>query len=355
MHKHPILLKRPTMTNRTTTSWTTLTRVALSLALVLCASPAVGGIVFNHVGLAGGSRWDAAPRMISGRERSLDGGLRYSLDGGSFLAYRDSFSWNVVPSVVDFQQAVDDAFAAWTVVDPASGLGTSLGFVADLSTPVADSGFFGGVNTAGAEIDLLATDAGDTQTRAVTFFNDVSSNVTLTSGTPNYPLSRAISGADINMNNNPGAVYSLNFFRRLLTHEIGHAVGLGDVDVLGENGRFIDDNYNPADALATATNSWAAMVEPLNPAASSGLGLFTFGSGNPGAGTPGVNILMESFGLGIATGNPTSNLTPLTNDDYGTRQFLYPQFLPEPSTITLLLIGSFGFATRGRGARRRRS
>ena len=26
-------------------------------------------------------------------ERSLDGGLRYSLQGGSYQAYRDLFSW----------------------------------------------------------------------------------------------------------------------------------------------------------------------------------------------------------------------------------------------------------------------
>jgi hypothetical protein len=44
---------------------------------------------------------------------------------------------------------------------------------------------------------------------------------------------------------------------------------------------------------------------------------------------------MESRGLGIAAGNPVTNLTPLTNDDYGTRQFLYP--VPEPSTLLLAL------------------
>jgi hypothetical protein len=40
---------------------------------------------------------------------------------------------------------------------------------------------------------------------------------------------------------------------------------------------------------------------------------------------------MESFGLGGQFGN----LTPLANDDYGGRQFLYP-FIPEPAAATML-------------------
>lgn len=90
-------------------------------------------------GLTGGARWDAAPRTHDGNERSLDGGLRYAVEGRSYEAFRDLLTWNVVPTVPDFQLAVEQAFAAWTSVDPATGLGTNLSFVADFGTPVANS------------------------------------------------------------------------------------------------------------------------------------------------------------------------------------------------------------------------
>jgi hypothetical protein len=127
-----------------------------AIGLALCVGSARGGDIFGHVGLSGGSRWDAAPRLIGANERSLNGGLRYSLDGGSFQAYRDLFQWNVVPSVADFTTAVQQAFAAWTSVDPATNLGTALAFTPDLGTAVVGNAGFGGVNVNGAEIDLLA-------------------------------------------------------------------------------------------------------------------------------------------------------------------------------------------------------
>jgi len=112
--------------------------LALCVPLLGDLSPrADGGVIFGNAGLNGGSRWDAAPRTIGANERSLDGGLRYSLEGGSFQAYRDMFQWSGgVPSVADFQQAVEQSFAAWTSVDPVSGLGTTLSFAADLGTAV---------------------------------------------------------------------------------------------------------------------------------------------------------------------------------------------------------------------------
>jgi hypothetical protein len=306
---------------------------------------------FSNAALGGGFRWDAAPRTISlvgvPSERSLQGGLRYSLQGGSFEAYRNLFSWASVPSVQSFQTAVQQAFDAWTVVDPVSGLGSTLSFVPDLATPVV--GFntgSGGLDPRGAEIDLFgSTDAGfwnvgSTGTQGEARFSAIGSTVTLTSGIANYPGSGAISGADIILNSNPGAVYTLDLFRRLLTHEIGHTIGLGDVEGSINPGAFIDDNFDgtsSASAVATLTNSWAALVNPLNPAASP-LARFTVPFANPGTTTPGVNILMESNGLGIAAGNPVTNLTPMANDDYGTRQFLYP-FVPEPNGLALLLSG----------------
>ena len=67
-----------------------------------------------------------------------------------------------MPSVAAFQTAVEQAFAAWESVDPATGLGTTLRFTADLGTAVVQetpdpSNLFDfvGLNR-GAEIDIIA-------------------------------------------------------------------------------------------------------------------------------------------------------------------------------------------------------
>lgn len=336
--------------------------------LVLAANTAQAGPIFGFTGpsLSGGFRWDADPLMVNlggaVYERSLDGGLRYSVEGGSFEAFRNLFSWSVLPSVPDFTQAIVDAFTAWTTADPVSGLTTSLSFVADLGTTVEGNVSGGGLNLRGAEIDLLASidaffwDPGNNAPQGETSFNTVATPVRLTSGTADYAGTRAIAGADITINNNAGAVYSLDVFRRLLTHEIGHAIGMGDDEGDLSPGTFIDDNFDAsssAAALATLTNSWALLVNPLDPA-SSPLARYTVPFANPGILTPGVDLLMESRGLGISAGNPVTNHFPLTNDEYGTRQFLYPSAsaVPEPGTFMLLTVGLAGQALV---RRRRRS
>lgn len=329
--------------------------LAVASALVVFhRSEADAGVVFGNVGLNGGFRWDAAPRTAGGLERSLEGGLRYSVQGGSLQAFRDSFSWAVaVPSVSDFQNAVQAAFDAWKAPDPATGLSSSLRFVPDFATPV-DTAVVGGVRF-GAEIDLFASNLGDGGTRGFSFFNAVGGPLTLTSGTTGY-AGLAITGADITINSNSGALYTLDLFRRLLTHEIGHAIGLGDVEGDINPNSFIDDNFNgstSATALATLTNSWAALVNPLNPALSP-LSVFNVSPLDPGVGTPGVDILMESRGLGISALNPVTNLFPLSNDDYGTRQFLYPSLtsVPEPSSMALFAVATFGLVWRSLKSRR---
>ncbi len=297
-------------------------------ACAIGGSSASAAVIFGNSGLRFGSRWDAAPRIEDGLERSLDGGLRYAMQGGGYEAYRDVFTWaGGPPSVAAFQQVVEDAFAAWTVVDPVTGLGTDLSFAHDPSTAVqgvSNPGF--AVNYFGAEIDLFGAedarnwDPGDGGQRGEAFFSTTGlGQMTLASGSTHTGY--AIRGADIRMNSNPQVNWNLADFGVILTHEIGHALGLGDVDF--NPGRFIDDNYDDTDAasaLATLTNPWAHLVDPFNPAASP-LQLYDVANADPGVDTPGVDILMESripqtfFNTGVAA---------LQNDDFGGRQFLYP-------------------------------
>jgi hypothetical protein len=314
----------------------------ITLTIGLLSLPATAGVIFGSDGnLGGGYRWDAEHYEFNGNERSLNGGLRYSMQGGSLTTYRDLFSWDITPTAIDFGTTIEQAFNAWQSVDPVTGLSTSLNFIDDTAATVAVGNGFNTVNILGAEIDLLASTASDNGTRASSYFRTTNRDVTLTSGTTNYSSNGAIIGADININNNQGAVYTLDFFRRLLTHEIGHALGLGDVEDFNGNG-FIDDNYDANNPLDTLTNSWGLLVDPLNPAASVGLTQFSPSIVTTAAiQTPGIDILMESRGLGISPDNPVTNLVPLTNDDYGMRQFLYPTLhaakVPEPSTLILLL------------------
>ena len=308
--------------------------------------------------LADGSRWNAAPTTFVENavsyERSLVGGLRYSLEGGSYTAYRDMFAWSTVPSPVNFEAAVTNAFSKWVVIDPVSNFGTQLSFVEDFATPV-DPGSANSINF-GAEIDLFAgmTSLGGLSGEASFLSNIVAGGLTLTSGTTGYG-GFAISGADITMNNVAGTPWDLTTFEVILTHEIGHAVGLGDAEDLFDIG-FIDNNYSAADPLGTLTDSWAHLVDPLNPGASTGLSLFSVPNDLSGIDALGVDILMESDipAVFFSSGNAL-----LQNDDFGGRQFLYPELtrepttgVPEPLTATLSLmgLGVLGITTRRRAA-----
>ena len=308
-------------------------RMILLLGVVLGSTPLNAAVVFDlnldNSSLDGvlddGSRWNAAPTTVSRQgqawERSLVGGLRYSVEGGSWAAYRNRFTWASTPSVSAFQQAVERAFDVWTAVDPVTGFGTQIEFVADLATPVSRT--IDNFVRLGAEIDLLAGNIGGGQ-QGEAFFNSVSrgAGLTLTSGTTGYG-GFAIAGADVTMNTN--VVWSsLSDFEVILAHEIGHAIGLGDVEDFFDLG-FIDNNYSGADPLGTLTDSWSGLVNPLNPGDSPGLGLFNVPNSSAGVDRFGVDILMESnipqafFDQGFAT---------LQNDDFGGRQFLYPEVGP---------------------------
>src|SRR5262249_4819637 len=163
----------------------------------------------------------------------------------------------------------------WTVTDPATGLGTHLAFVPDFATQAVRSTY------AGAEIDLFGVDDaywwdpgqqgpvwGETYMDSARTPN----GVTLTSGTTGYP-SPASRGVDILRNSN--TPWSLPRFETLLAHEIGHALGLADVDLdSGPRGLYIDDNYDGTStetARATLSNSFASLIDPYDPAATQGI------------------------------------------------------------------------------------
>lgn len=336
-------------------------------SFTLFTAPSIGGVmtVPSGNGLGGGGRWDAATRdvFVNGiccEDRSLNGTLTYALQGGSYSAYRDLFTWSGgTPSASAFQAAVEQAFGAWTVVDPVSHFGTSLAFTyAPSITPV---GFGTGALIRGAEIDLFgrtATDrwaVGNGTTQGETTIDLDPGPVKLTSGTSNY-LAPAVVAADIAINSNPQAAYSLDVFRRLLTHEIGHALGLLDVGPPVGTVSFIDNNFSAADPAGTLNDSWAHLVDPLDPAAS-GPALQAYSIAQSVFQMSGVDLLMESQNLGIGGSNPVTNLTPLTNDEYGMRQFLYPELAPVPEPHEYLLLGA-GLATviaRVRKLRKRNS
>ncbi|MEM1444862.1 MAG: PEP-CTERM sorting domain-containing protein [Planctomycetota bacterium] len=308
-------------------------------ALIAGAAPAAqAAVIYGNSGVDYGSRWDAAPRSVNGVERSLDGGLRFAMQGGSYAAYRDLFSWSFTPSVSAFRQTIEDAFAAWTVIDPVSGLGTDVSFVYDPDTRVQGvSHPDHWVNDRGAEIDLFGVTAGvnwnvgDRSQRGEAYFNTggFSNDLTLTSGTTGY-AGYPISGADIRMNANARVNWNLADFGVILTHEIGHALGFGDVDF--NDGRFLDDDFDgstPESAVATLTNSWAGLVD-VNDPSQTPLALYNVNTDGWGVWTDGVDILMESFIPQVFFDRGEASLQ---NDDFGGRQFLYPWVAPIVSPL----------------------
>ena len=316
----------------------------LLLTTCLCSDSAHAFRVFHLSELGFGiSRWNAEPHLVDGVERSLDGGLRYAMSGGSYEAFRDQFQWKVPqPTVAEFQAAVEHAFGLWEVVDPATGLGTDLRFVPDFVTqavaqPIPDPttdliGYF--KLNPGAEIDLLAMDFGNVTSGgiAVPFADPNASVVTLTSGVADYSAT-VFSGIDIYMNSYSEISWHLGEWKAILAHEIGHAIGLMDVGVYVEPNdpiysQFYDDNYDDtssATALATLSNSFADVIDPFDPDNSPALMLHNVCEptspgdpyscfGDPGIDTPGVDIFM---GFGGSSSSPQ-------NDDFAGRQFLYP-------------------------------
>jgi hypothetical protein len=335
-------------------------RLLLCLAIGFSASSAQA---FRLLGSPSAwARWDAAPRFVSGEERSLDGGLRYSIEGGSYEGLRDQFLWTpTTPSVEDFAAAIERAFEHWTLVDPATGLPASFHFVEDLATPAVDDpgnpisprGYLG-LNP-GAEIDIFAETphAGSAYGASVVIFFDADSHeVTLSSGTTNHPA-LAISGADIRIN--PAFAWKLPAFELLLTHEIGHALGLADLEESTADGVsvFFDDDLDltaSATATATLTNAFSFLIDPSDPEATPLLEVPDDLNTDPGLDSSGVELLMETEGIFDLLDTQALGEPILQADEFAARQFLYPVAVPEPRGPLLLLTGLVGllFGARGR-------
>jgi hypothetical protein len=340
-------------------------RLVLGLCVMALASalPESGGAFRVREESGVRARWDAAPRTVGGEERSLDGGLRYSIGGGSYEAFRDRIRWiPQQPSAEEVREAIRRAFDHWTVDDPATGLPAGFRFVEDLETEAVDDpgepfqqGDSFGLNR-GAEIDLFVETphAGSEYGASVVLSLDPGSReLTLTSGTTGYP-GLAIAGVDIRIN--PRYSWNLAGFELLLTHEIGHALGLTDVDsrasVEGWDSPFLDDDYDPSSperALATLTNPFAHRIDPLDPDASELKAWHGSMKTDPGLETPGVQLLMESEGILDLLDIQRAGEPILQADEFAARQFLYPVVPSETSIDRRLLFLASGLAGLGAG------
>ena len=319
-----------------------VSQLLLALAVTYCFGGNADAFrIFDTTGPYGLGvfRWNAAPHSVDGVERSLDGGLRYSIEGGSYAAFRDEFEWqDPAPSSVELQLAVEQAFASWVAIDPESGLGTDLYFVPDFATPAVLEPSPPGTLTLnpGAEIDIFGESISSSGLARI-WGDPHSDSVTLTSGVQDYPAGVS-SGADILMNTSGSSTdtpWTLDLWSKVLSHEIGHALGLADVDIPSDvpNGFqsfYYDDNYDGADdatALATLTNSFATLIDPFDPDNSPALMQYEPCNDSecnslPGFDSPGVHLLLETSGQMQVLGP--------RNDEFAGRQFLYPYVPPQP-------------------------
>lgn len=284
------------------------------------------------------ARWDSKARSFGTvNNRSLVGGLGYNFEGGNLTTFMQQFTFEAGVDQSDFNAAVAASFNAWSSRD-------SFVTFTKASDPVVwDFDINDGNQAQGNEIDFfgVGTDPGIATPEAslgalgVTMIWGADKPVRLTNGyspdgTGLFP-STSIFASDIAINYKyitplgDLVPWKIEHWQATLTHELGHALGLGDVDnpllhffdddvadPLLHNGLVVNDQMtiNEAGDVRYLLSDWG---QPCTEA--------KFGPACAG-------ILMRSEFTGLLA---------LAPDDVAGLHFLYP--VPEPESYAMMLAG----------------